>query len=53
MNDKVVVHGAEAPGDRDLVDLTVLKTVLTGGNVFILDEHEMPHGSTMAAIMRY
>lgn len=53
INDKVVVHGAEVPGDRDLVDLTVLKTVLTGGNVFILEEHEMPHGSTMAAIMRY
>ena len=52
-NDKLVLRETEQPGDENLADKTVLKTILNGGTVYILDEQEVPQGSTVAAIMRY
>ena len=53
INDKLVVHATETPTDHDLVDRTILKTVLAGGKVFMLDENEMPMRRMMVATMRY
>jgi hypothetical protein len=52
-NDKLELHDTEQPGDENLADKTVMKTVLNGGAVFMLDEHEVPQGAAVAAIMRY
>ena len=53
INDKLIVHASETPTDHDLIDRTILKTVLSGGKVFMLDENEMPMRRMMLAIMRY
>jgi hypothetical protein len=53
VNDQLTVHASEIPGDDNLVDTTMLKTVLSGGRVYMLDEEEMPVRRMMAAIMRY
>lgn len=52
-NDKLEVHASESAADDDLIDKTILKTLLSGGRVFMLDENEMPVRRMMAAIMRY
>ncbi|HTF21454.1 MAG TPA: hypothetical protein VK658_25425 [Chryseolinea sp.] len=52
-NDRLTVHASQIPGDDNLVDKTVLKTILSGGRVYMLDEHEMPAHRMMAAVMRY
>jgi hypothetical protein len=43
------------PGDNDecLVDKAVIKTLQTGGNVFVVPPEEMPEQSMMAAVLRY
>ena len=46
-------HASEIAGDDNLIDKTVLKTVLAGGKVYMLDEAEMPVNRMMVAVMRY
>lgn len=53
VQDLLTVHASEQPGDDNLIDKTVLKTLLSGGKVYVLDEHEMPANRMMAAVMRY
>ncbi|MGC3943698.1 MAG: hypothetical protein QM762_04020 [Chryseolinea sp.] len=53
INDTLIVHASEGPNDHDLIDRTILKTVLSGGKVFMLDENEMPMRRMMLATMRY
>lgn len=52
-NDKLEVHASESTDDDDLIDKTILKTLLSGGKVFMLDESEMPVRRMMVAVMRY
>jgi hypothetical protein len=40
-------------GTEDLVDKAIIKTIQNGGDVFILDEEQMPAKSELAAILRY
>jgi hypothetical protein len=40
-------------GSQDLIDNAVVKTLLNGGEVFLLDKDKMPAQSAMAAIFRY
>ncbi|KAA2239253.1 hypothetical protein F0L74_23895 [Chitinophaga agrisoli] len=47
------LHDTEQPGDECLVNATAAKAVETGAEVFMLDKHQMPADSPMAAIMRY
>jgi hypothetical protein len=51
--DLLIVHASEIAGDDNLIDKTVLKTVLAGGKVYMLDEAEMPVNRMMVAVMRY
>lgn len=51
--DRLTVHASDNDHDDDLVHKTILKTVMFGGKVFILDQEEMPARRMMAAVMRY
>jgi hypothetical protein len=53
MNNVLTIHAAQEEDDECLVDKTVIKTLLNGGEVFILPADKMPGGSKLAAIMRY
>jgi hypothetical protein len=53
MNNELTYHAARQGDDECLVDKTVIKTLLTGGEVFILPEEKMPAPGKLAALMRY
>jgi hypothetical protein len=38
---------------EDLIDNAVVKTLATGGEVFVLDKELMPAESSIAALLRY
>ena len=40
-------------GEHDLINMAAIKTMSQGGNVYALDQQEMPNGSSVAAIFRY
>ncbi|MEJ7738650.1 MAG: hypothetical protein WKF97_14570 [Chitinophagaceae bacterium] len=46
-------HDNLEQGSEDLLDHSVVKTILNGGEVFLLDRDEMPADSVVAALMRY
>jgi hypothetical protein len=41
------------PGDECLLNKSIIKTMLTGGEVFFIKQEEMPAHTKMAALMRY
>ncbi len=51
--DRVVAHGQPRPDDEDLLDYAAQCTLLSGGQVEILDKQDLPIGRVMAAILRY
>jgi hypothetical protein len=53
MNNALTIHPAQEDGDECLVDKSVIKTLLNGGEVFVLSADRMPGGSKLAALMRY
>jgi hypothetical protein len=53
MNNVLDIHAAQEEGDECLMDKTVIKTLLNGGEVFMLPAEKMPGGSKLAALMRY
>ncbi len=46
-------HDARHPGDRDLLDAIAVETMTHGGEVFVVDEAEVPRGAPVAAALRY
>ena len=53
MNNSLTIHASQEDDDEDLVDKAVIKTLMNGGDVFILPSERMPLGSKLAAVMRY
>ena len=53
MNNQLTIHQNQEEGDECLIDKSVIKTLLNGGEVFILPADKMPGGSKLAALMRY
>jgi hypothetical protein len=53
MDNLLTIHGTQEEGDECLIDRTVIKTLLTGGEVFILPAERMPATSKIGALMRY
>jgi hypothetical protein len=53
MTNELVFHENDAAGAEDLLDKAVIKTIVNGGEVFILDREKMPAESQVAALMRY
>lgn len=49
----VRTHGQERPGDEDLINAAAVQTLNHAGNVFVIPRNKTPHGSQMAAVMRY
>jgi hypothetical protein len=50
---ELVVHESQENDDDSLLDKAVLKTIMNGGEVFLVDKEDMPVTSKVAAIMRY
>lgn len=53
MNNQLTIHPTQEEGDECLVDKSVIKTLMTGGEVYMLPEQRMPGRSKLAAVMRY
>jgi hypothetical protein len=53
MSHRVRVHGQEQPGDEDLINAAAVQTINHAGNVYVVARNKVPHGSQMAAVMRY
>lgn len=53
MNNELVLHDTQENGDECLIDRAVIKTLLHGGEVFLLPQEKMPAGTPLAAVMRY
>jgi len=53
MTHRVRMHNEERPGDEDLINAAAVETIKHAGNVFVLSRNQVPHGSQMAAVMRY
>lgn len=53
MANELKVTDTQEEGTQDLIDNAVLRTLLTGGEVFLLEKEQMPADSAIAAIMRY
>jgi hypothetical protein len=47
------LHAEQREGDECMLDKAVIKTLLNGGEVFLLSKDEMPAHSKLAAIFRY
>lgn len=50
---RVRTHAEERPGDEDLINAAAAQTINHAGNVFVVPRNKIPHGSQIAAIMRY
>ncbi len=53
MKNKITYLDQSNEGAQDLVDNIVVKTLLNGGDVFLLDRDKMPGNNVLAAIFRY
>jgi hypothetical protein len=53
MANQLQLHGEQQADSEDLIDHAVVKTLSTGGEVFLLNQALMPAESCIAAIMRY
>ncbi|MBT1701926.1 baeRF7 domain-containing protein [Chryseosolibacter indicus] len=53
MENKLVINESQQGNDEDLIDKAVMKTILTGGEVHMLEKERMPGQSQIAALMRY
>jgi hypothetical protein len=50
---ELVIHEKQEENDDSLLDKAVMKTILNGGEVFVVDKEDMPVQSKLAALMRY
>ena len=53
MANELKLHESETEGGEDLIDNAVEKTLQTGGEVYLVEQGEMPAEAPIAAIMRY
>jgi hypothetical protein len=52
-SNELAVHESQEADDDSLLDKAVLKTIMNGGEVFLVNSDDMPAPAKMAAIMRY
>jgi hypothetical protein len=53
VKNELIIHETQQDGDECLIDKSIIKTVLNGGEVHLLDKDQMPADSKIAAVMRY
>ena len=46
-------HQERRPGDRDLLDVAAMETLANGGEVFAVEEADVPGEGPLAALLRY
>jgi hypothetical protein len=47
------IHEQRMDGDENLIDKAIVRTILNGGEVHMVEKEDMPADSQMAAILRY
>lgn len=52
-NNKVIIHEEKQPEDECLINKAIIKTLMNGGEVHMLEKEKMPADSPIAAFMRY
>ncbi|WP_353134305.1 hypothetical protein [Pseudopedobacter sp.] len=52
-NNKLTVHTEKQPDDECLVNKAIVKTMMNGGGVYVLEKEKMPKESVMAAFLRF
>ena len=50
---KIVINETRKPNDECLINRAILKTIVNGGEVHILDREKMPTSSPIAAFLRF
>jgi release factor family 3 len=50
---EAIVSEQQQPGDRDLLNLAAIQTLLQGGSVYAVPPDEVPGGGLLAGIFRY
>lgn len=50
---RVIVHDGPEPGDENLLELAVARTLETGGEIFSLGPGQLGRGVEIAAVLRY
>ncbi|MGC9529110.1 MAG: hypothetical protein ACP5G2_00605 [Candidatus Bipolaricaulaceae bacterium] len=50
---RVSLHEEAQADDQDLLDLAAVRTLLSGGRVYVVDPEEVPGGGPVAALLRY
>jgi len=54
MKNELKIHQSKDEGGEDLMNSAMVKTLLTGGEVFMLDKEQMPgNDNVIAAVLRY
>ena len=53
MQNELVFHDTADEDGEDLIDNAVEKTLLNGGEVFLLEKEKMPAETQIAAVMRF
>jgi hypothetical protein len=52
-DNRVDIHHEKQPGDKDLLDLAAIKTLLNGGEVYAVERDQVPEEAPLAAVFRY
>ena len=52
-NNKVSIHEKKQDDDECLINKAIVKTIMNGGEVHVLEKEKMPADSPVAAFMRY
>jgi hypothetical protein len=50
---RVDIHQDQKPGDKDLLDLAAIQTILNGGEVYAVPAEQIPNQALLAAVFRY
>jgi len=50
---EIAIHSEKEQQSEDLLDQALIKTLMTGGEVFLLEKDEMPADTPVAAVFRY
>lgn len=53
VNNQLTIHEERQEGDECLIDKAIIKTILNGGEVHLLEKERMPAQSKIAGLMRY
>ena len=51
--DAVHLHGAQEPGDSELLNLAAILTLRFGGHVYVVPQSQLREGADIAAVFRY